>query len=116
MAAPTDSSRVPPPDVTDWPATPAPFNTEKHGKRAVFSGENSVVRRRQPTEGLKDCVAFLGVPLPVGLVWQITVVYTIPLATADKIAHNAVSSTLIFNIITQGIFHNCHFRVKFLLE
>ena len=101
MAAPTASSSVPP-DVTDWPATPAPFNAEKHGERALFSGDGSVVRRRQHTEGLRDCVVFSGVPLPLGLVWQITVVDTIPDAKADKIMDDTVSG----DILRCFLYHN----------
>ena len=32
-------------DVSDWLRMPAPFNLKKHGPRAIFSGDNSVVER-----------------------------------------------------------------------
>ena len=66
-----------PSDVTNWLATPAPFNAEKHGARAVFSGDDSsVVERREPDDHCDGGVAYTASPLPLGHVWQITLLNT----------------------------------------
>ena len=59
--------------VTSSVPMPAPLSTEKHGYRAKFSGDNSLVQRRAPKNG---CVYYLAHPLPQGKVWQITVLST----------------------------------------
>ncbi|CAI8054431.1 hypothetical protein GBAR_LOCUS29700, partial [Geodia barretti] len=61
-------------DVSDWIATPAPLNSNKCGKNAVFSSDNSVVQRRDPW--YEECVCYTVHPLPPGLVWQTTVLET----------------------------------------
>ena len=63
-------------DVSDWLRTPAPFNLKKHGKRAIFSGDNSVVERREPEDSYGDCVCYTSHPLPPGQVWEITILNT----------------------------------------
>ena len=60
-------------DVSDWLRTPAPFNLKKHGKRAIFSGDNSVVERREPEKYDDGCVCYTSRPLPPGQVWEITI-------------------------------------------
>ena len=65
-----------PPSVHDWIATPAPLNTEKHGGRAIFSGDNSVLERWRPNDNSGDCVCYTAHSLPVGQVWQTTVLNT----------------------------------------
>ena len=74
----SDSS--PPSDVRDWLATPASFNTNHHGRRADFSVNDSVVERRGPEYEYKDyddeCVVYTRDPLPLGHVWQTTVLNT----------------------------------------
>ena len=63
--------------VNDWIATPAPLNTDKHGENARFSGDNSVVERWPPdTHYGGGCVCYTSHPLPVGQVWQTTVLNT----------------------------------------
>ena len=62
-------------DVSDWIRTPAPFNLKKHGKKAMFSGDNSVVERRQPENG-GGCVCYTSHPLPPGQMWEITILNT----------------------------------------
>ena len=60
--------------VSDWLRTPAPFNLKKHGWNAIFSGDNSVVERREPeTYG---GVCYTSHPLPPGQVWEITILNT----------------------------------------
>ena len=63
-------------DVSDWLRTPAPFNLKKHGKRAIFSSDNSVVERREPREYSGGCVCYNSRPLPPGQVWEITILNT----------------------------------------
>ena len=63
-------------DVSDWLRTPAPFNLKKHGKRAIFSGDNSVVERREPEKYGGGCVCYTSHPLPPGQVWEITILNT----------------------------------------
>ena len=65
-----------PRNVSDWLVTPAPLNTEKHGGRAIFSGDNSVVERRRPDDYQWDCVCYTSHRLPLGQVWQITLLNT----------------------------------------
>ena len=63
-------------DISDWLRTPAPFNLKKHGPRAIFSGDNSVVERRKPDGYNRDCVCYTSHPLPPGQVWEITIFNT----------------------------------------
>ena len=63
-------------DVSDWLRTPDPFNLKKHGKRAIFSGDNSVVERRQPEKYGDNSVCYTSHPLPPGQVWEITILNT----------------------------------------
>ena len=65
-----------PRNVSDWLVTPAPLNTEKHGRRAIFSGHNSIVERRRPDDSPYDCVCYSSHRLPLGQVWQITLLNT----------------------------------------
>ena len=66
-----------PRNVSDWLVTPAPLNTERHGGRAIFSGDNSIVERRQPDGDYSaDCVCYSSHRLPLGQVWQITLLNT----------------------------------------
>ena len=74
LAMASDSS--PPSDVRDWLATPAPFNVYKHGERAIFSGDDSIVERREAEDDWWDCVVYTREPLPLGHVWQTTVLNT----------------------------------------
>ena len=62
--------------VSDWLRTPAPFNLKKRGRRAIFSGDNSVVERREPEKNHSDCVCYTSQPLPPGQVWEITILNT----------------------------------------
>ena len=73
MASPASAASSISPDVTDWVATPAPFNTEKRGERAKFSKENCVVERLRPEVYEYGCLAYTFSPLPLGQVWQTTV-------------------------------------------
>ena len=63
-------------DVSDWLRTPALFNLKKHGKRAIFSGDNSVVERREPEKYGNESVCYTSRPLPPGQVWEITILNT----------------------------------------
>ena len=63
-------------DVSDWLRAAAPFNLKKHGPRAIFSGDNSVVERRQPEKYSFNCVCYTSHPLPPGQVWEITILNT----------------------------------------
>ena len=62
--------------VSDWLRTPAPFNLKKHGSNAIFSGDNSVVERREPEKYDSGCVCYTSRPLPPGQVWEITILNT----------------------------------------
>ena len=63
-------------DVSDWHRTPVPFNLKKHGPRAIFSGDNSVVERWEPEGSGYGCVCYNSHPLPPGQVWEITILNT----------------------------------------
>ena len=63
-------------DVSDWIPTPAPLNYNKSGENAVFTSDNSILRRRDPESQRGDCVSYTAHPLPLGQVWQTTVLET----------------------------------------
>ena len=65
-----------PRNVSDWLVTPAPLNTERHGVTAIFSGDNSIVERREPNVYPDSCVCYSSHRLPLGQVWQITLLNT----------------------------------------
>ena len=72
----TDMSTVPT-DVSDWIPTAATLNDRKCGVNARFSGDNSIVERRDPRGNYDGCICYTFLPLPVGQVWQTTVLDTI---------------------------------------
>ena len=63
-------------DVSDWIRTPAPLNYNKSGENAVFTSDNSVLQRRDPVSDHGGCVSYTAHPLPLGQVWQTTVLET----------------------------------------
>ena len=65
-----------PRNVSDWLGTPAPLNTERHGRTVIFSGDSSIVERRRPDDYQWDCVCYSSHRLPLGQVWQITLLNT----------------------------------------
>ena len=75
LCLPTDMSTVPT-DVSDWIPTAATLNGRKCGENARFSGDNSIVERQGPERNPSGCVCYTSLPLPVGQVWQTTVLGT----------------------------------------
>ena len=65
-----------PTDLSDWVPGPFVLNTKKCGVRAKFSGDNSVVERVRPEEDYGGCVTYTANPLPLGQVWQTTILST----------------------------------------
>ena len=63
-------------DVSHWIPTPAPLNYNKSGRNAVFTSDNSILQRRNPESNNGDCVSYSAHPLPLGQVWQTTVLET----------------------------------------
>ena len=63
-------------DVSDWLRKPATFSLKKHGPRAIFSSDYSVVERREHEKNYSDCVCYTSHPLPPGQVWEITILNT----------------------------------------
>ena len=63
-------------DASDWIPTPAPLNYNKSGVRAVFTSDNSILQRRDPESDYTGCVSYTAHPLPLGQVWQTTVLET----------------------------------------
>ena len=61
--------------LSDWVSGPFVLNTKKCGRLAKFSGDNSVVEREVP-EYARDCVTYTANPLPLGHVWQTTILST----------------------------------------
>ena len=66
-----------PSSVASWVARPAPFSTSRHGTRVKFSGDSSVAERVEPDEHHRDAVVYTADHLPLGRVWQTTVLSTI---------------------------------------
>ena len=62
--------------LSDWVPGPFVLNTKKCGERAKFSGDNSVVERERPEEYRGGCVTYTANPLPLGQVWQTTILST----------------------------------------
>ena len=75
LCLPTDMSTVPT-DVSDWIPTAATLNGRKCGVNARLSGDNSIVERRDPVRNYDGCICYTSLPLPVGQVWQTTVLDT----------------------------------------
>ena len=75
MAKSTSDYSVPS-DINGLFATPVPFNTEKRGENAILSGDGSVVERLEPEDCRDGGVAYTESPLPLGQVWQTTVLNT----------------------------------------
>ena len=63
-------------DISYWIPTPAPLNYNKSGENAVFTSDNSILQRRDPERDYGGCVSYTAHPLPLGQVWQITVLET----------------------------------------
>ena len=69
--------RVPvPSSVASWPTRPAPFSTRKHGSNVKFSVDNTVAERVQSEEDYQDTVVYTADTLPLGQVWQTTILGT----------------------------------------
>ena len=64
--------------VSNWVSGPFVLNTKKCGENAKFSGDNSVVERERPDhkESRFGCVTYTANPLPLGQVWQTTILST----------------------------------------
>ena len=77
--------------VAEWVRIPAPLNTEKHGENARFSEDNSVVERQRPDYNSSGCVCYTSHPLPLGQVWQTTL-----LNTTSTWAYGLVSGCVLF--------------------
>ena len=77
-------------DISDWLRTPAPLNLKKHGPRAIFSGDNSVVKRRDPDDYYSECVCYTSHPLPPGQVWEITILNTTNIGWYDGLVSGCV--------------------------
>ena len=77
-------------DVSDGLRTPAPFNLKKHGPKAIFSGDNSVVERWNPEDSYGNCVCYTSRPLPPGQVWEITILNTTSRWTYDGLVSGCV--------------------------
>ena len=86
-------------DISDWLRTPAPLNLKKHGPRAIFSGDNSVVKRRDPDDYYSECVCYTSHPLPPGQVWEITILNT----TSSRWSYGLVSGCVLISPIHECI-------------
>ena len=85
-------------DVSDWIPTPAPLNYNKSGVNAVFTSDNSILQRRDPERKAFDCVSYTAHPLPLGQVWQTTVLETTTIWTYGLVS-GCVPSLLYHYII-----------------
>ena len=57
--------------LSGWVPEPFVLNSKKCGVGAIFSGDNSVVERGEIGGG---CVTYTTNPLPLGQVWQTTII------------------------------------------
>ena len=85
-------------DVSDWIPTPAPLNYNKSGVNAVFT-DNSILQRRDPESDYSDCVSYTAHPLPLGQVWQTTVLKTTTTHFYGGLVSGCVPSLLYHYII-----------------
>ena len=88
-------------DVSDWIPTPAPLNYNKSGVNAVFTIDNSILQRRHPEGDYGGCVSYTAHPLPLGQVWQTTVLETVT-GLAYGLVSGCVPSLLYHYIIYIG--------------
>ena len=65
-----------PSSVASWSTRPAPFSTRKHGGNVEFSVDNTVAERVQPERYFGDAVVYTADTLPLGQVWQTTILDT----------------------------------------
>ena len=65
-----------PSSVASWAARPAPFSTSKHGTDVKFSEDSSVAERVEPEEDFENAVVYTADHLPLGRVWQTTILST----------------------------------------
>ena len=86
-------------DVSDWIRTPAPLNYNKSGENAVFTSDNSILQRQDPESDNGDCVSYTAHPLPLGQVWQTTVLETITTGWSGGLVSGCVPSLLYHYII-----------------
>ena len=66
-----------PSSVARWKARPAPLSTTKCGNAVQFSKNCSVAERVVPDLNHNKGVVYTEDPLPVGQVWQVTILSTI---------------------------------------
>ena len=62
-----------PSSVASWSTRPAPFSTRNFGGNVEFSVDNTVAER---AGGLDDAVVYTADPVPLGQMWQTTVLST----------------------------------------
>ena len=62
--------------LSDWVPGPFALNVKKCGVNAKFSEGNSVVTREAYLVHYSGCVAYTANPLPLGQVWQTTILRT----------------------------------------
>ena len=82
-------------NVSDWLRTPATFSLKKHGPTAIFSGDKSVVERREPEKYVGSCVCYTSHPLPPGQVWEITILNTTS-ANSSVLRYGLVSGCVLY--------------------
>ena len=85
-------------DVSDWIPTPAPLNYNKSGVNAVFTSDNSILQRRDSENDYGGCVSYTAHLLPLGQVWQTTVLETTT-GWGDGLVSGCVPSTKYHYII-----------------
>ena len=62
--------------VSNWIVIPAPLSKKNSGNDAEFSANCSTVRRVDPERNKIGCVCYTSDPLPLGNLWQTTVLST----------------------------------------
>ena len=91
-------------DISQWVPTPAPLNTEKHGHRARFTGDNSVVERWEPEQDPYFCVCYTSRPLPPGQVWQTTILNTTTRWSVGGLVSGCVLCLLYYLVMSMYIY------------
>ena len=85
-----------PSSVASWSTRPAPFRYRKHGTKVKFSVGNTVVKRVGHSGD--DAVVYTADPLPLGRVWQTTMLGTTTSYYGGLVSGYVICSYFLLNL------------------